>query len=1104
MGAGNRVPFPLQPAEVRAFFSSEVYRRGKRYASEGRVELLDAEAVAGGFLWDLNVYGTEVYHVRLEVRNGSWWVWCTCPAFEQKEECKHLAAAMLFLANGGGQEAVTPEVSTLIRDLSEVFDPGDSTASPAPNPGAPGDRARLVVEYLLAYDGYRFVGIELKAGVDRTYVVKDLRAFLDAVHRGQVYALTPRFAYDPEVHAVSAEDLEVLAVLRAIAEEEAFYRGGMVPGVSSVNRDGRRLILSPTAAERVLAHLRGRPLYLKTENHLVRPLALAEEDVRAAQLTFHLVADEGGEGGIRLNLAPLARALHLPRYRWLVVDGVLYRLSERENRIVSAFREALEDKPWRGGSWLPGGQVREDLAVPREAVERVLTYAVPALEAIGTVRIQGELAERIVKAPLVAVVEVNDAGEALAVDVRLTYAEASFSLWDRTEPQHAGGEKLYIRDVAKERAILAVLERGPLVVGVGEENAARMFVPKDDDALYRFFSETLPELTALDGVQVYLSDAVASYVPEQPPEPELWFDLDALGDWLTVRFDVRGVDRKDVERIRRALFEGARYVRLESGAFLSLEDEPFRRARTVLTALAEKAGPQSEVKVPLHKAALLVGNEATRGVVHYSAAVQGLVEALSNPDAFVAPLPAGLRATLRPYQRTGFRWMKLLATYRLGGILADEMGLGKTVQTIAFLLSEKEEDRSLPSLVVAPSSLVYNWEAELVRFAPTLRVLVIDGSPEVRAAKLREADGADVVITSYPLLRQDIAEFARRTYAHLILDEAQAIKNPTTQTFRAVQKIRAPKRFALTGTPIENAVDELWAILQAVMPGLFPSLKAFKQLPPEEIRRRIRPFVLRRTKKDVLKDLPERTEMIRWVELDDQQKAAYLAFLQEAKREAERLMEEGGWAQNRMQILALITRLRQVCADPALVVPEYGGPSAKLEALVELLRELLAGGRRVLIFSQFARMLRRIEQRLNEEGIAAFSLDGQTPPKERMAMVEAFNAGERQVFLISLRAGGTGLNLTGADTVILYDLWWNPAVDAQAIGRAHRIGQKRPVLVFRMIAKGTIEERIYALQAEKQALFERVIESERDPLAFRLTEDDIRALLSLPGAVAAP
>lgn len=377
-----------------------------------------------------------------------------------------------------------------------------------------------------------------------------------------------------------------------------------------------------------------------------------------------------------------------------------------------------------------------------------------------------------------------------------------------------------------------------------------------------------------------------------------------------------------------------------------------------------------------------------------------------------------------------------------------------------------------------------------------MNVRVISGTKQERENLLKDTSGFDVLVTSYQLLRQDLEYYHGQTFSVMILDEAQAIKNDATKTARAVKSVSAGKRFALSGTPIENSLDELWSIFDAVLPGLFPAKRFFKQWPQEKVSRICRPFILRRVKQDVLHELPEKIEHVHTCELTDDQKKLYLGYLERIQGETKQVLEEEGLQKGRMKILAGLTRLRQLCCHPSLFLENYEGGSGKLTELLELVQHSLENRQRILIFSQFSSMLKKIRKQLEARGKDVFYLDGQTPSKDRVYMTERFNRGEKDIFLISLKAGGTGLNLTGADTVILYDLWWNPAVEDQAAGRAHRMGQKNVVQVFRMITRGTIEEKIHKLQQKKKALIENVIQPGETMLSS-LSEEEIKELLEM-------
>lgn len=568
--------------------------------------------------------------------------------------------------------------------------------------------------------------------------------------------------------------------------------------------------------------------------------------------------------------------------------------------------------------------------------------------------------------------------------------------------------------------------------------------------------------------------------------------IEENGSWLDIKFDVSGIQESEINDVLRSLLQSAQFYTTENGQVLSLESEEFQEASAALKKLRlSLEAKDGAIQVPMNQGLLL--QEQFADQASFSAGFQQMTEDLIHPENFEAQLPENLHAELRQYQEVGFRWLKMLSHYQFGGILADEMGLGKTVQTISYLLSEKQEKQKLNALIVAPASLTFNWQQEIKRFAPTISATVISGTKEEREGQM--AQPADVRITSYASLRQDIDAYQALDLTCLILDEAQMVKNSATKTAQALRSLEVPQRFALSGTPIENNLEELWSLFQMIMPGFFPNKQKFKELSTQEIAKMIKPFILRRDKKSVLHDLPQKLETNYYSVLTEEQKKIYLAYLRQMREEIAQ-MDSTSFRKNRISILAGLTRLRQICCDPRLFVEDYEGSSGKLEQVKDLLLAAKENGRRVLLFSQFTSMLSIIEEELAQEGFESFYLRGSTPPQDRLTMVDAFNSGEKDVFLISLKAGGTGLNLTGADTVILYDLWWNPAVEEQAAGRAHRIGQKNVVEVWRMIAEGTIEERMDALQQEKRELFQKVIQGNETQLQ-QMTEEDIRLILSI-------
>ncbi|NKX50991.1 DEAD/DEAH box helicase, partial [Arthrobacter deserti] len=562
--------------------------------------------------------------------------------------------------------------------------------------------------------------------------------------------------------------------------------------------------------------------------------------------------------------------------------------------------------------------------------------------------------------------------------------------------------------------------------------------------------------------------------------------------------------------IFKALSRGQKKLLLVDRTYLSLEQPVFDRLRQLVDEAQQlqdrDTGPLriSRYQADLWDELAELAAETDEAPA-WRAAVTGLLELGSTGPA---TLPAGLRARLRPYQQEGLNWLAFLWRDSLGGILADDMGRGKTLQTLALICHASQSGATgpggAPFLVVAPTSVVPNWISEARRFAPQLRVCAVTGTRAAGGLPLAAAAaGADIVVTSYAVFRLDAAAYQGQQWAGLILDEAQSVKNRTTKAHQAARELRAPFKLAITGTPLENNLMELWAILAIVAPGLFPSALKFAdqyQRPIERssdarrlerLRRRIRPLMMRRTKEAVAPELPPKQEQVLEVELEPRHRKIYDTHLQRERQKILRLVED--MDRNRFTIFQSLTLLRLLSLDAALVDSAYDGvASAKLDVLFEQPQDVLAEGHRALVFSQFTSFLKRAAARLDAAGIPYAYLDGST--RDRAGAVGSFKDGAAPVFLISLKAGGFGLNLPEADYCFLLDPWWNPATEAQAVDRTHRIGQTRNVMVYRLVARGTIEEKVMALKEGKTRLFSSVLD-EGTPFSAALTAEDIRGLL---------
>jgi SNF2 family DNA or RNA helicase len=652
--------------------------------------------------------------------------------------------------------------------------------------------------------------------------------------------------------------------------------------------------------------------------------------------------------------------------------------------------------------------------------------------------------------------------------------------------------------VAQQEAAQQLLD-----LGLQQDESGERFIAKGDAAI-QFWSEGVGSLP--ESWDLYVPDElVGAHVRAKPIGMKA--RVSSGMDWLTLKISYEsegiGVDRRALEE---CLSKGHKYVRLSDNSYAPVDATKVQAMvdrEIELIAAAGKSG-----KLPLSQVGKVqeLLDQAEQATV--AASTQALFRKLGDINEIKkVKKPRTLKATLRPYQEQGLSWLNFIHDLGSGGVLADDMGLGKTIQTIALLLIVKQEQKKLSALIVAPTSVVSNWMREIERFAPTLSTSLWHGAG--RKGQQEELTKANVIITSYALLRRDIDLLNKLDLDYAILDEAQNIKNPESATAQAARELNARKRLALTGTPIENRLSEIWSIFEFVSPGLLGPLRKFEERfarPIDQgdakvaarLRAAIHPFILRRTKIEVADDLPPKIEADNLVDLTPDQKALYTQVLREVRAQVMGEVERVGVAKSQLHILAGLTKLRQAACDPRLLgLPrQYSHEdSAKLTAMRELVQEAESGGHKVLIFSQFVSMLKLMKDALNEDKIRYEYLDGST--KDRPSAIDNFQQDPTiTAFLISLKAGGSGLNLTAADTVIHYDPWWNPAVEEQASDRAHRIGQKKVVTVYRLIAAGTIEEKILELKQKKRELVASVL-SEDAGGSKNLSKSDLEQLFQI-------
>ena len=642
------------------------------------------------------------------------------------------------------------------------------------------------------------------------------------------------------------------------------------------------------------------------------------------------------------------------------------------------------------------------------------------------------------------------------------------------------------RDVSLEGSVLRyVTESGFL------ERDGRYRL-EEEEAEYQFLKGLLDPRVVYGKLIVQVTESIRQSLPNGPFHPRIDVETTDRLDWLTFRFSMDGIPEMELKQVLQSLVTRKTYHRLKNGQFVSFETRAFEQLQRVFRQL--EAAEQDQLEAVLRAPALpnlkhLVGASFLH--IHKQLTERWLE--LKNGTGVYLNFPEVLDRHLYPYQRAGIQFMANLAGHDGHGILADEMGLGKTIQAIGYL-------ETLPSgrmLIVAPASLLHNWQAELTRFAPSRTVHLLNGARKQRLDQIETVPADGIFLISYPSLRADMEAHQTVEYDVVIFDEAQHLKNPASQTAVRLRRIRAKHRFALTGTPLENRTDDLWSIFRVIFPSLLPDLQTFQTWSHDEIKRFIRPFLMRRTKGEVLQDLPKKRIVHHYTDLGPTQKKLYASYLAKLQLETLQHLDETK-REDRIKLLAGLTRLRQICCDPALFIDGYTGESTKLERLLTLIEEKLAAGHRLLIFSQYTKMLGHIRERLAARQLAHLLLTGETPVENRVALCDRFNAGEVDVFLISLKAGGTGLNLATADTVILYDSWWNPTVEQQAADRAHRLGQQSPVEVIKLLMTGTIEEKMAELQDRKATMIDAVLSDQKPDI---LTIRELVRLLDSPSFI---
>ena len=983
---------------------------------------------------------------------------CTCSIFQQNHRyCKHIAAIEEYLKNQdkGSLETKDKETKGAERGLYNENIAFLDAVNGETQLNFSTDQYSIEVQIednsqlydYFSMDYFLYFDLKLKSkNLGRSYVIKDIPYFLRALKNYSQYSLGSLHYIDLFFDNFDEASQEFLSFLLKIdgKSDEALTKSLYI-------KNGRYLNIPFLFLEEAMDLVSALEVYqLKIIGRIVNYFTFIPLDNDSEIFKFKV---ESQQDYIELSL--FSEDYHnFYDYSLLYDNNVFYKLSQEQRRLLLVL-----DKQFAQKSKIKFSYSEKDK----------LAQALQQLSTLGKI----EAPEHFVVKPFDAKFTFDLLDEkTLSLAMKFDYGTFSIDSFHDLETLE------FSRDLRKEQKIFALMERLQFA------KAFNSTLEITEHLSENFFLKILPSFQKLG--QIELSPTLRNMRMDEVPE----IHIDSQGGLLDISFNIPHVEDGEFANVIAKLQENAEFYISESGKFYHF-NEKFDRLKAALHELDDQFVIQgSSLHVNINRSFQISKIFEKISGASFSEKFKSLYQHLTHPEEFPYENPEHIKASLRSYQETGVRWMSMLSHYNLGGILADDMGLGKTVQAITFILSNLKKDESV--LITAPASLTYNWASEFEKFTDEIDFVVIDGNKADRTKEIQE--NHQIYITSYGSFLKDFEDYQDKKLNYLLLDEAQVVKNYSSKTNKSLSALNVEHTFALSGTPLENRIEEIWAIFQVVMPGFLPKREKFNKMEPSVISRLIQPFIMRRKKEDVLEELPEKMEITVYNQLADDQKVIYLAQLELMQKQVLE-MDNAALSRSRIEILAGITRLRQICNTPALFMDDYKGSSGKLERLRELLAQIKDSGHRPLIFSQFTKVFPHIEKLMEEQEMTAYKLTGSTPIKDRLSMVQAFNAGSRDAFLVSLKAGGVGLNLTSADVVILVDLWWNPAVEEQAIARAHRMGQKNTVEVIRLITQGTIEEKIMEIQERKKDLIANVLEG--DTVDKVLSEAEIREILGV-------
>lgn len=1066
--------------------SGKNYAKGQRVLNNDLVSTLDITSEDNLISINSNVISENLfneYSTKIEMdaeKKSIFSTFCSCADYEQNEFkkrnycCKHLVATFYK-----SLEELTshPLLKEDVVQEKSIFKSKSNLLSMLLGDEKDKDEIKLEV-YINKNEWTHNLTAEFKIGLNSVsssnlYILKDINQFLVSYYNNVPINYGKNFTFYMKNQRLSTRDKRLIDFIESLKEMDGKHK--YFNGSSDRIVDGKYINIPKYLVREFFQLIKKHRIYLNegffyrpVETEILFQIPPIDFDLKTIKDSYVLKSSGGMPQvlGSKNDVFLYGSTIYLPEYEFC------YKLSP----YLQVFNEA------------------KVVTIPNFEEETILRMLVPDLNLLSqNVTLSKSIRDKIVIDQCKFNFYFDKENKDITLTVKVKYGAFEFNIFEDYK------EKIIYRDSKKETQVISILR----TLGF-EEIKGKFYLLMGDDYIFRFFKSEVGKLQELG--EVYYSENFKGL--KSIGTKGIKGDIKSgKYDYFEMDFKIGDIPTQETSDILRAFRDNLKYFKLKSGEYLDLEELELNKFLKLLDVLSSKNIEGNHIQLSKNKGAFLDSylEENSIRYIKGKSHLKEIRDKFKNIEKLKFKEPIDLKANLREYQKVGYNWFKTLDYLGFGGILGDEMGLGKTLQTITFILASKGSK----NLIVAPTSLIYNWVSEFEKFAPTVAVAAVNGSKEEREEIIKNIENYDVIITTYNLLKRDLDSYNEIEFDNCILDEAQYIKNPNSQNATSVKEIKAKRRFALSGTPIENSLMELWSIFDFVMPGYLYDEKRFsvryhKRLREEpevleDLNRLIKPFILRRRKKDVIKELPDKIEKTLMVTLDEEQKKVYTTYANHAVELIQKKVKDYEFQNSKIEILSYITKLRQLCLDPSVLMKDYSGGSGKLEALVELLNKSIEEGHRILIFSQFTSVLKNIGKRISQEGVSFSYLDGSIPSEKRMNMVKDFNEGENSVFLISLKAGGTGLNLTSADVVIHFDPWWNPAVEEQATDRAHRIGQKNVVQVIKIIAKGTIEEKILSLQEQKKKLISELMGDElcNGEGLLALSEEDILGLFGM-------